>query len=231
MSNLLICYCVTFILSFCSISYELILAQSLSAFLENTVLRYSVTIGLYMCSLGVGSLCAGERWTRQAILNLLKIEILLTIFGGFSVVSLFYADAWNIGRLGFLIFSHGLILLIGFLSGFEIPLLVKIAENYKSSSVNKILSVNYAGAFVGTVIFAFYLYPKLGLLPATFVVGILNAISGIFLYLEEKHVEPADHNRFYLFLYFLGFLFLILSLCVIYADPIQNFLMNQYLSK
>ncbi len=231
MTNLSICYLVTFILALCSISYELILAQGLSAFLENTILRYSVTIGLYMFSLGIGSLCAGERWTRQAILNLLKIEILLTIFGGFCVAFLFYVDAWNVGRLGFTIISHGLILFIGFLSGFEIPLLVKIAEKYKTSSVNKILSINYAGAFVGTVVFAFYLYPKVGLLPAAFSIGILNTISGLILFILEKDIDRKDQQRFYAYLYLLGFLFLMLSLCVIFADQIQVQLMNQYLSK
>ena len=41
-------YAITFVLAFCSIVYELLLGQTLSAFLGNTVLRYSVTIGLYM---------------------------------------------------------------------------------------------------------------------------------------------------------------------------------------
>ena len=47
----MIIYAITFILAFCSIVYELLLGQTLSAFLGNTVLRYSVTIGLYMMSL------------------------------------------------------------------------------------------------------------------------------------------------------------------------------------
>lgn len=231
MTNQTFYHFIIFLLSLSSISYELILAQSLSAFLENTILRYSVTIGLYMCSIGVGSLFAGEKWVCKSVLNLLKIEIGLTILGGFSVAILFLTDVFNIGRAGFLIMSHALIIAIGFLSGFEIPLLVKIAGYYKKSPVNQVLAINYAGAFCGTLLFAFYLYPRLGLLPAAFFIGIVNAVSGLFLYFEEKQVDIADQKVFYLILYLLGFLFLILSLCVIYGDLIHVFFMKQYLSK
>ncbi len=230
MSNQFFFYFIVFSLSLSSICYELILAQSLSAFLENTVLRYSVTIGLYMCSLGIGALFAGEKWTRQSVINLLKIEVGLTMIGGFSVALLFLTDALNVGRMGFLIMSHVLIIAIGFLSGFEIPLLVRMAEFYKKSSINQVLAVNYAGAFCGTVLFAFYLYPHVGLLPAAFLIGIVNAVSGLFLYFEEKQVETTVLKVFYSILYLLVFLFLILSLCVIYGDRINAFFIQQYLS-
>ncbi len=230
MTNQFFCYFIVFSLALSSICYELILAQSLSAFLENTVLRYSVTIGLYMCSLGIGALFVGEKRTRQSVVNLLKIEIGLTMIGGFSVALLFFTDAFDVGRMGFLIMSHVLIIAIGFLSGFEIPLLVRMAEFYKKSPVNQVLAVNYAGAFCGTVLFAFYLYPHVGLLPAAFLIGIVNAASGLFLYFEEKQVEAADLKVFYFSLYLLVFLFLILSLCVIYGDSINSFFIHQYLS-
>ena len=231
MSNQFFCYLIVFSLALSSICYELILAQSLSAFLENTVLRYSVTIGLYMCSLGIGALFAGEKWTRKSVINLLKIEIGLTMIGGFSVAMLFLTDALNVGRMGFLIMSHALIIAIGFLSGFEIPLLVRMAGFYQQSPVNQVLAINYAGAFCGTVLFAFYLYPHVGLLPAAFLIGIVNAVSGLFLYFEEKQVETTDLKVFYSILYLLVFLFLILSLCVIYGDSINSFFIHQYLSK
>ena len=79
-------YTITFILAFCSIAYELLLGQSLSAFLGNTVLRYSVTIGLYMLSMGIGSLMAEGRFVKSPVTALLKIELLLTVTGGFSVI-------------------------------------------------------------------------------------------------------------------------------------------------
>ncbi len=76
-------YAFTFILAFCSIVYELLLGQSLSAFLGNTVLRYSVTIGLYMLSMGIGSLLAEGRFVKHPVITLLRVEIALTVTGGF----------------------------------------------------------------------------------------------------------------------------------------------------
>ena len=59
-----------FILAFCGLSYELILAQGLSAFLDNTVLRYSTTIGLYMFALGLGALPFATADARRPALAL-----------------------------------------------------------------------------------------------------------------------------------------------------------------
>ena len=78
-----------FHLSFCSISYELLFAQGLAAFLENAVLRYSVTIGLYMFSLGFGSLFVGARLQKKVCTTLIAVEVLLCLIGGFSLVWLF----------------------------------------------------------------------------------------------------------------------------------------------
>ena len=66
-SGAVMVYPFTFVLAFCSIVYELLLGQSLSAFLGNTVLRYSVTIGLYMLSMGIGSLLAEGKIGRAHV--------------------------------------------------------------------------------------------------------------------------------------------------------------------
>lgn len=86
-------YALAFLLAFCSIIYELLLGQSLSAFLGNTVLRYSVTIGLYMLSMGIGALLAEGRFVKHAVTTLLKVEVLLTVCGGFSVIFLLLVDS------------------------------------------------------------------------------------------------------------------------------------------
>ena len=117
-------YLFTFLLAFCSIVYELLLGQSLSAFLGNTVLRYSVTIGLYMLSMGIGSLMAEGRVVKHVVTSLLKVEILLTITGGFSVIFLLLMDAVAPPEIVFFLFAHLLIILIGVLTGLEIPLLI-----------------------------------------------------------------------------------------------------------
>ena len=54
-------YVVTVLVAFCSIVYELLMAQTLTLLTGNSVLRYSTTIGLYLASMGIGAfLCRGK---------------------------------------------------------------------------------------------------------------------------------------------------------------------------
>ena len=219
-------YLITFILAFCSIVYELILAQSLSAFLENTVLRYSVTIGLYMFSMGFGALLAEGKLIRNPVLTLLKVEIGLTVIGGFSVIFLHIFDMLHMPHIIFSLCAHGTIILIGVLTGLEIPLLMEIG---KSNIENKVLAVDYLGAFCGTVIFAFVFYPRLGLIPSAFLIGSLNAMAGAALYFWNAEIVESDKEEYYGFLSVQTILLLIVGICWFYANSINAFFMNYYM--
>ena len=170
-------YVFTFLLAFCSIVYELLLGQSLSAFLGNTVLRYSMTIGLYMLSMGIGSLLAAGRVVKHVVTSLLKVEILLTITGGFSVIILLVMNSIGAPDIVFFLFAHLLIVLIGVLTGLEIPLLIELRNLEVDGSERSVLGVDYLGAFFGTVVFAFLFYPLVGLIPTAFMVALLNAFA------------------------------------------------------
>ena len=151
-------YPITIILAFCSIVYELLLGQTLSAFLGNTVLRFSVTVGLYMMSLGIGSMIAEGRFVRRPVITLLSIELLLTLVGGSAVVLLFLANAMGASPLAMSVFAHSLIIVIGILSGFEIPLLIALKNLEAPDRDNAIIGVNYIGAFLGTLFFCLRIF-------------------------------------------------------------------------
>jgi len=150
----------TFILAFCSIVYELLLGQSLSAFLGNTVLRYSVTIGLYMLSMGIGSLFAEGRFVKHPVIMLLRVELFLTVIGGFSVILLHLLNMAGLAGMVFSGLAHLLIIGIGILTGLEIPLLMEVKNLEVKDSETTVLGVDYLGAFCGTVVFAFLFYPR-----------------------------------------------------------------------
>ena len=188
----------TFILAFCSIVYELLLGQSLSAFLGNTVLRYSVTIGLYMLSMGIGSLMTEGKVVKHPVISLLKIEVLLTVAGGFSVLLLHFLNAAGLPPLLFSLLAHSLIILIGILTGFEIPLLIEVRNLEVPESENPVLGVDYLGAFLGTIIFAFVFYPRVGLIPSAFFVALLNALVGVFLFTQAGKIDNTKQSRTYM---------------------------------
>lgn len=219
-------YLITYILAFCSIVYELVLAQTISAFLENTVLRYSVTIGLYMFSMGFGAIMAEGKILKSACLTLLRVEILLTVIGGFAVVSLYLVDMLGVSRFIFSLAAHSLIIIIGILTGFEIPLLIEIKGR---GSTNKVIGVDYAGAFFGTIIFAFFFYPRLGLISTTFFIGFLNAVAGLMLWSQKDPNNEKTRGPFQSGMIVQTALLITILICLINAQSISQYFIKQYL--
>ena len=224
-------YAITCVLAFCSILYELVLAQSLSAFLENTVLRYSVTIGLYMSSMGFGSMFAEGRFLKKPVVTLLTVETLLTLMGGFSVIWLFLIDAAASSTIVLWLAAHVLIIVIGVLTGFEMPLLIEILRTRgRPDSEGIVFAFNYAGAFLGTVLFAFWFYPWVGLLSSSLWGGLLNITTGLLLLLLLNQSEmERQGSDYYYFLTVQGLIWLLIIVCLIFNTAIYTRLMGYYL--
>ena len=229
MKRIKILFVLKFFLAFCSIAYELVLAQALSAFLENTVLRYSITIGLYMCSMGFGALAAEGRLAKRPILTLLRVEILLTVLGGFSLVLLHSVDMLNLSRVIFSVFAYGLIILIGLLTGFELPLFMRTINKDGKYSENIVLAVDYAGALAGTIIFAFVFYPKIGLMPTAFFVGLLNSMAGLVLYAFRSEDSEGKDSAYDVSLYIQVVLFMLMIFCLVNSYNLSNYFIIRYM--
>jgi len=224
-------YAITFVLAFCSIVYELLLGQTLSAFLGNTVLRFSVTIGLYMMSLGIGSMIAEGRFVERPVTSLLRVELLLTLVGGSSVVFLFFISALGVPPWVLSLVAHSIIIGIGILSGFEIPLLINLKNFEAENRDNAIIGVNYLGAFLGTMVFAFVLYPFVGLVPTAFTVAFLNAVVGVLLLTQAKYVAESEKRRYRTMLGLAVTFVLVLGSCLIAATRISELVLKWYLTE
>ena len=223
-------YLFTFLLAFCSIVYELLLGQSLSAFMGNTVLRYSVTIGLYMLSMGIGAFLAEGRAVENAVITLLKVETLLTVCGGFSVVFLLVVGSSGLPDAVFFVLAHGLIILIGILSGFEIPLLIRLRNLEVERSEHAVLGVDYIGAFFGTLVFAFFLYPVAGIIATAFMTALLNALVGVCLVSQWSKVQPERRRECAVLLGVQSLLFVVLVLSLRGTEQINDLFFRYYLS-
>lgn len=223
-------YLATLILAFCSIVYELLLGQILSAFLGNTVLRYSVTIGLYMSSMGVGALLAEGRFRENPLKSLILIELALTAAGGFSIVLLFALSYLSPPALLFSSVAHGLIILIGILTGFEIPLLIYLRNREQPDSEGTVLGVDYLGAFTGTIAFASWMYPSYGIVPTAFLIGSLNGVVGFWLCMRWLTANAHKGvTRFAGVLILQICLLAAILTCLSQARGINRYLVTQYL--
>ncbi|MEE2642464.1 MAG: polyamine aminopropyltransferase [Planctomycetota bacterium] len=165
------------IVALCGIVYELIIATIASYLLGDSVYQFSLTIGLFMFAMGMGSLIT-RRFAERLIEWFIATEILVAFVGGLSSIILFVVFPWT---FAFKPVMYTLILLIGGLVGLEIPLLMRILSESGGfrKSIAQVLALDYFGALVGSVSFPLLLLPFLGLFRASFGIGLLNGLIAL----------------------------------------------------
>lgn len=190
----------TVVLAACSLLYELTIAHTLSLLAANTVVWYSVTIGLYLLGMGTGSFVSSLLQDRCESWNsLIVVELLLSLIGGATVCAIHaahmlysYYYVWSYDLYGLFIFFGGaffLTLLIGFLSGIELPLLIQIAKKERPESrhaANIVLGLDYIGSLLGAVLFPLFLVPFLDMYTISFSTASVNILVAIYLVLRIK---------------------------------------------
>ncbi len=166
------------IVALCGLAYELIIATVSSYLLGNTVYQFSITIGFFMFSMGVGSYLS-KFLGKHLIQNFISIEIAIALVGGISSLLLFMA--FPMVRALYEITMYTLLFLIGALVGMEIPILARILEQKQSSrhSLANVLSIDYLGALIASVAFPLVLLPQLGLIRSSFAIGLINILTAL----------------------------------------------------
>lgn len=170
----------TLIISGCSIVYELLISATSSYLVGDSIKQFSLTIGLYMSAMGIGSYLS--KYIKEKLFDfLVTVELLVGIVGGCSALILFstslFLNTYNIVMYYQIIF-------IGILVGLEIPLLTRIMEKHKSDlsiTLSSIFTFDYMGGLIGSVLFPLLLLPQLGYFTTSFIVGSLNIIAAIII--------------------------------------------------
>lgn len=170
----------TLIISGCSICYELIISAVSSYLLGDSTLQYSVTIGLYMSAMGLGSFIS--KYMKKNLFDwFVLIEIGVGVMGGISALILFLA---NLYLDQYQLVMYGEIIIIGTFVGVEIPLLTRIiegdAENLRIT-LSSIFSFDYIGGLLGSIAFPLLLLPQLGYFATAFLTGSMNILAAILI--------------------------------------------------
>lgn len=134
----------TLIISGCSMVYELIISAVSSYLVGDSTLHYSITIGLYMFAMGVGSYLS--KYIKKDLFNwFTNIEIGVGVLGGLSSLLLFLS---NLYLESYELVMYVEIILIGTLVGAEIPILTRIIEMDKKNlrlTLSNLFSFDYIG--------------------------------------------------------------------------------------
>lgn len=170
-----------FVVAACGIVYELMIATVSSYLLGDSIYQFSVTIGLFLTSMGMGSFLS-RTVRHNLLLTFIVVELLIGAVGGASVPFLYYT--YGVARPIYEAVMFGSIAAVGTMVGLEIPILTRLLSGLFVLRVNiaNVLTFDYLGGLIGSLAFPLVLLPFLGLVRTSLVVGILNvAVAAVVL--------------------------------------------------
>lgn len=188
---LLLC---VFVLSFCSFSYELLLAKILGDLLHDETLAYSLGIGFMLIGLGLGTFLAQR--TLRPLRKLIFIEVLLIAMGSL-LYALFYGggaflyaypplEFLTTNKWWALVAFSPLPIAVGILTGYELPLCLKLIaeQSYSEKDVTATaIGLNYLGALGAGLIVPLLLLPAVGTSHSLHILACLNmGVLTLFLF-------------------------------------------------
>ncbi|RME87913.1 MAG: polyamine aminopropyltransferase [Candidatus Hydrogenedentota bacterium] len=206
--------------------YELIVGALSSYLLGDSVTQFSLTIGIYMFAMGLGSYLS-RFLVKRLVENFILMELSLGLIGGFAAFFLFISFSY-VGNFHIVLFL--VLTMTGVLVGLEIPILIRILKQNLSlrELVAKVLALDYLGALAGALSVPFLLGLQTGLIRLSLIFGLLNIfVAWLGIVLFRKRI----HYRFYSLLAFFCTLLVLwgilfskklerISESKLYADPV-----------
>lgn len=211
-----------FLAATAAIGYEILAAATLVNLLGSSVFYFSLTIGVYLSSLGLGAWLSARIQNEPAELlrALVYIESGVAVLGG-SMCAVYYwlyaaaIESIRVGRFEsfaallsriangevvFNFFAFGVLFLVGVLVGFELPLFSRfLASDEKlGSALGRAFFWDYAGALAASIALPIFLFPRWGLVRTSFFLGFLNALAAVVVlsqYLRRFRSTSLNHLR------------------------------------
>ncbi len=174
---LVLLYLNVLIIATCGLVYELLAGTLASYLLGDSVTQFSLVIGIYLSAMGVGAWLSGFVVNRVARC-FIEVELCVALLGGLSAPLLFATFAWaGVFRL----VLYGLVFAIGTLVGLELPLLMRLLKEQLDFEdlVSRVLTFDYIGALLASLLFPMFLVPHLGLVRTSLLCGLINAAVGL----------------------------------------------------
>jgi len=177
-----------FTVATCGLIYELIAGTLASYLLGDSVTQFSTVIGCYLFAMGIGAYLS--RFVKGNPLQMfIRVELLVAAIGGGSAAMLFFLFEFV---ESFRVVLYLIVLLIGIFVGLEIPLLMRVLKERLEFQdlISKVLSFDYLGALLASVLFPLVLVPYLGLVRTGFFFGILNSLVAVVALMTVAKDEP-----------------------------------------
>jgi spermidine synthase len=166
-----------FVIATNGVIYELLIAGYSSYLLGDSVTQFALTIGVFLCAMGLGSYVT--RFIARRIVDaFVWTEVAIALCGGPALLLLYVAYQLELPYVAAMLGTTGV---IGALIGLEIPLVIRLAAGRATlrRAVADVLGLDYVGALLGSLIFPLVLLPSLGFTRTCLAVGLVNlAVAG-----------------------------------------------------
>jgi spermidine synthase len=166
------------VIAVCGLVYELLAGTLASYLLGDSITQFSTVIGVYLSAMGLGSWLSGKI-ERDVARRFVEIEIAVAVVGGFAAPVLFLA----FGHLSFFrALLYFVVAVVGSLVGLEIPLLLRVLKDqYEFKDlIARVLTVDYLGSLLASLLFPIFLVPRLGIIRTGLLFGVLNALVALY---------------------------------------------------
>lgn len=200
--------------------YELLAGAVATTVLGNSLRQYSLTIGVYLFSMGIGAYLS--KFIDEGLAErFVEVELATALVGGTQALLLFLAYGH---AAAFSVLLYVTLFVVGALVGIEVPLLMRILRTDLSFKdlVAQVLTFDYLGALIGSLVFSIVLVEvlmvpleRIGLL-----FGLLNCGVGLgSTWLLGDAMSAAGRSR----LRWRGALVLVgLSVLLIYSGRLRS---------
>lgn len=159
----------------CGLVFEYILSTVSTYILGNSIEQFSITIALMLLMMGVAGYVQKFMSDRYLIEKFIFLETFLALLGGYAPIAIYASFGFVPDH--FMVINYFFVMAIGFLIGFEIPLVLRINEKYSETLGTNIAGVvgpDYIGSFAGAIVWTFFLLKTFPLTEISFLVGGTN---------------------------------------------------------
>ncbi len=172
---------------------EYILSTLATYFLGDSVFQWTMIVSIMLFAMGLGSRLS-QYIKTELLVKFIYIEFTLSILTAFVSVLTYLTSAYY-GYTGFVI--YGLSIIIGLLIGMEIPLVVRLNDEFEDLRINvsSVMEKDYFGSLLGGIFFAFVGLPYLGLTYTPFILGSVNFLVATGLFIMLRGNLPASSGK------------------------------------
>lgn len=174
---------------------EYVLATITTYILGNSIEQFSIVIASMMFMMGVSGLVQSKMSDDNLIYKFITVEILMAIIGGFAPLAIYATYGYLENH--FLLVHYFFVLSVGFLIGFEIPLVMRIIEQNRiklKANLAIVYAMDYIGAFIGAIIWVKYLLKHYPLTEISFIVAGFNFAVALLTVLYFIHTKVIKHR-------------------------------------